>query len=443
MKGVTIVKKTLLLFKRLPVSSVMILLFAAIVSVIICALQASKEEKMRNYEETYKTVPITVTVTDPSETNTDIFLIASWVYDLFAEQEPRKFYDVSAAKDFQEAVDIKCQEPSAEFSLAKYVKDIQVKMQQAIGTVNGQKIRNPLLYGISSISCDKQLLPENGCVITWKEGYDESVFLGDKPVCLIPSGMVEKYDNGSGEVILDFDNKSVGLERIDGKYQMVEKVLRYQSALKIVGTYTAGDELSIYCPVSIVKHVCSELNATPIILQLSATLADNSLLEEFREKASYCFLEPSPNAEETHWGCFVDSVYNELYRFAIHINDENLAEPAAILEESIKFNRTVTIMVVALSIFSGFLVGFLMIRHRKRDIILMRTVGESNAKVYFGFVLEQMICIILGIAIGGAFYRWNPMDKLAIFAIAYFVALSFALVIFMSKKLIKNVKEDE
>ena len=116
---------------------------------------------------------------------------------------------------------------------------------------------------------------------------------------------------------------------------------------------------------------------------------------------------------------------------------------AAILEDSIKFNRTVTLVVVALSAVSGFLVGFLMIRRRKREILLMRMVGESNARVYAGFALEQMICIILGIAVGGAYYNWNPINKLAIFAVAYFVALSFALVIFMSKKLINNVKEDE
>ena len=54
-----------------------------------------------------------------------------------------------------------------------------------------------------------------------------------------------------------------------------------------------------------------------------------------------------------------------------------------------------------------------------------------------------MICIILGIVIGGAYYNWNPMDKLIIFAVVYFVALTLALVIFMSKKLINNVKEDE
>jgi len=101
------------------------------------------------------------------------------------------------------------------------------------------------------------------------------------------------------------------------------------------------------------------------------------------------------------------------------------------------------VLVVILSVISGFLIGFLMIRRRKRDIILMRTVGESNFRLYIGFVLEQMICVILGIAVGGAYYKWNPMDKLILFAIVYFVALTLALAIFMSKKLINNIKEDE
>ena len=163
---------------------------------------------------------------------------------------------------------------------------------------------------------------------------------------------------------------------------------------------------------------------------------------------SLCFLEPDPNAKRTSWNVKIDiglpmRISEKSYPYALDIDDNHLFDLAAILEDSIKFNRTVTLIVVALSAVAGFLVGFLMVRRRKRDILLMRMVGESNARVYAGFALEQMICIILGIAIGGAYYKWNPMDKLAIFAIAYFVALSFALVIFMSKKLIKNVKEDE
>ena len=158
-------------------------------------------------------------------------------------------------------------------------------------------------------------------------------------------------------------------------------------------------------------------------------------------------MDPAQKDEEIPWGMVLynrsEEYTNPYYRYAMDINDEHLAELAAILEESIKFNRTVTLIVVVLSVISGFLVGFLMVRRRKRDIMLMRMVGESNARVYVGFALEQMICIILGIVIGGAYYNWNPINNLVIFAVAYFVALSLALVIFMSKKLINNVKEDE
>ena len=159
-------------------------------------------------------------------------------------------------------------------------------------------------------------------------------------------------------------------------------------------------------------------------------------------------MDPAQKDEEIPWGIALinrskrECIYDN-YRYAIDINDENLFELTAILEDSIKFNRTVTVFVVILSAVSGFLVGFLMIRRRKKDILLMRTVGESNFRLYIGFVLEQMICILLGIAIGGAYYNWNPIKNLGIFAVVYFVALSFALAIFMSKKLLTSVKEDE
>ena len=125
------------------------------------------------------------------------------------------------------------------------------------------------------------------------------------------------------------------------------------------------------------------------------------------------------------------------------INDENLFSLKDILEKSIKFNRTVTVIIVVLSVISGFLVGFLMIRSRKRDIILMRTVGESNLRVYIALALEQMMCIILGVIIGGAFNLWRPIGNLAAFVVVYLVGLSLSLVIFLNKKLLTSIKEDE
>ena len=60
------VKKTLKRIMRAPVPGVAILLFAAIISVIICALQESNEEELRNAEGVWNSIPITVTITDTS-----------------------------------------------------------------------------------------------------------------------------------------------------------------------------------------------------------------------------------------------------------------------------------------------------------------------------------------------------------------------------------------
>ena len=450
--------KTLKHLKRAPVRAVAVLLFATMITMIICTLQASNEAEVQHYEEAYQSVPVTVTVTAPSGSDPTRYYIRRWVLDIFTDEEPVKFYDVSFAKDFYEAAEQMPEQPTAVLSLSEYVKGIQMKLSQHITTINGTSYDRgswAYLIGMTSLSCEEQLLPEYGCEITWYEGYDESIFDGDEPVCLIPESKATKrfYDNGNGEIDLYFvgyGGETVprldenGEQVIINGYPMFDLVkTEYNCSLKIAGTYTAGDEKSIYCSIPILKQVCNELNMEPNVDGISATLADNRRLAEFKEKARACFLEPSPATEQIRWGFFANNEYNEFYDYVLDINDDNLFDLSAILEDSIKFNRTVTLIVVALSAVAGFLVGFLMIRRRKRDILLMRMVGESNARVYVGFALEQMICIVLGIALGGAYYSWHPVDKLALFAIVYFVALTLALVIFMSKKLIRNIKEDE
>ncbi len=455
------IKKTLKNLKRAPVRAVVVLLFAAVISMIICALQESNEAELQNYEEVWQSVPITVTVTDPKGVNDGDLLIDSWVLDLFEREEPIKIYDASNYENYDDSWDFFITEVPVELSLSEYVKDVQIFANLPISTINGKNYTSAsgttMLHGITSIHCDKQLLPEYGCEITWFDGYDESIFSGNEQLCIVPEGMIENYDNnGNVELYLKGQSQKP-VVRVDENGEIVREdgipvidmpKTEYNCTLKIVGTYTEGDGKSIYCPSDIIRQVYDELEKIIIVRSLSATLKDNRRLDEFREKMSVCFLEPKPDGKKTSWNAKIDTglatKYTEKsYTYALDINDNNLLDLSAILEDSIKFNRTVTVFVVILSVISGFLVGFLMVRRRKRDIMLMRMVGESNARVYAGFALEQMICITLGIVIGGAYYNWNPINNLAIFAVAYFIALSLALVIFMSKKLIKNIKEDE
>ena len=445
------IKKTLKRLKRAPIPAIAVLLFAAVVSVIVCTLHASNEAELRNYEDAYRSVPVTVTVSALEREDGRKTVLQPWIPDLFTGRSPVEMVDVSAAKDYAEQSELLNQTEPTQDSLAEYVKDVNIRVSQRIYTVNGKNFTSAagtcMLVGLTSLSSDKQLLPEYGCEIKWYEGYDESIFYGEELVCLIPEGKATTryYDNGSGEAELYFFQRL--MQSVNGGPSVEVSRDEYNCTLKIVGTYTAGDELSIYCPYPIVEQVFNELNRSMPIDSISATVADNMRLEEFREKASFFFTDPAQNAQVVPWGVFLFNRSNEyhhnFYDSAIDIADENLLDMSAILKDSIKFNRTVTLIVVALSVVSGFLVGFLMIRRRKRDIILMRTVGESNLRLYLGFAFEQMICIILGVVIGGAYNMWKPIDKLLIFAIVYFVALSLALMIFMSKKLLTTVKEDE
>ena len=321
--------KVLKRIKCTPGRTIMVILLATVFSVIICTLHQSNEEELQHYEETRRAIPITISVTEVSLTHISTHSLQNWVYDIFTKRSPVRFVSLSDGITYKQ------------LSLNEYVKDVQVKMQQLIHMINGKTFKNPLLYGLTSLSCEKMLLPENGCVIAWQEGYDEKVFEGNDPVCIVPAGALTDYDNGSGKVVLDFLG-SAKYTVIKGEVINHERT-KTQCTLKIVGTYTSGDGKSIYCPLSIVELVYSELDVKPSVCSLSATLADNNRLEEFREKMKFCFLEASSEKNNIEWGYIVYGFKNEFYPYALDIDDNNLFDLAAILEDSIKFNRTVTL----------------------------------------------------------------------------------------------------
>ena len=102
-----------------------------------------------------------------------------------------------------------------------------------------------------------------------------------------------------------------------------------------------------------------------------------------------------------------------------------------------------TALVFVLTAGAGFLIGFLMVRSRKRDIDLMRTMGTSNGLIYLSFAAEQMLCLIVGTAAGAATYTWQPLIPLVIFMGIYFAGLSAALIIFLRSNLLTAIKKDE
>ena len=392
----------------MPFSAISVLLFSTVISIIICALHASNEAEISNYEEVYRTIPVEVTVTNLMGTKSDDLEAPRWVLDVFTGENILPVL------------------------LDTYVKDLQIMSSHIAYLANEMNLETNL-KGITSCFCDPLLQSENGCEIVWHDEYNETVFRGEEMLCIIPEGK-SILDNGNGEVELEV----LSAVSHEGSSEDFTKS-KYKCTLKIVGTYIGGDGVSIYCPYIVVENIYKILGEELKLDALSATLVDNELLNEFRNLKAYWFVEASLLGQQVYWGRMG---YN-YYPYALVIDDYILQKTANILEDSIRFNRACTAIVFVLSAVAGFLIGFLMIRNRKREIMLMRTVGESNLGVYFGFVIEQMMCILLGIIIGGAFNLWRPVDKLLIFALIYYVGLTVALCVFLRKNLLITIKEDE
>lgn len=395
------IRQTLRRILRSPVPALAVLLFAAALSAVLCGLQRANDLEQQRYEETLQTIPVHAVMTNLTGTS---------------------FVDLEIPWDLAEVF----VDPDA---LGKYVTDLQMVCKYGL---SGQ-FYNKTLVGITSTALSPELWPENGTYIQWKEGYDESIFAGTDStesdlVCLVPQSVAEKLEGGGEESFIDVE--FVGLHHISRK--------EYSFRMKVIGTYW-GDDRYIYCPFDVCHRVYQKLDGYLVVESFRATLKDNKKLEEFRAASKEWFAEPNPFGEKTPCNLFTYTSFP----YALTIKDELLQTAAKALRNRILTNRVCTVIVQCLSAAAGFLIGYLMIRTRKREIALMRALGTSGFRIYFGFALEQMVCYGLGIAAGGIVNLWNPAHRLGILAAIYFAGLSVSLVVMLRKNLLTTVKEDE
>lgn len=387
------IRQTLRRILRSPVPALAVLLFAAALSAVLCGLQRANDLEQQRYEEILQTIPVHIVVTNLTGTATTDLGISNTFSELFTDPD----------------------------ALGMYVSDLQMVCKYVMA---GQ-FSNKTLVGITSTALSPELWPENGTYIKWNEGYGESVFSGSDLVCLVPQSVAEKLEGGGEGSFIDADFNRWGADK-------------YSVKLKIVGTYIGGDS-NIYCPFEVCKEVYKKLEGFLQVESIRATLRNNNDLEELRTISKQWFAEPSPFGEKTpcNWHGFT------FFPYALSIKDELLQAAAKALRNSILTNRVCTVIVQCLSAAAGFLIGYLMIRTRKREIALMRALGTSGFRIYFGFALEQMVCYGLGIAAGGIVNLWNPAHRLGILAAIYFAGLSVSLVVMLRKNLLTTVKEDE
>lgn len=414
-------------FRRTPLHVLGVFLFAAILSAALCYLRIASEAEVERYHETYQKVPVTVSITDLSGTIDNALNIDNRSVNAFLEETKLGKYFT----DIQMVV-----QHNATLAQTRAEKEEEAHMTEE-EKIAAEMKRICVLIGAHSTELLPELWEESDCVINWKEGYDESIFSREEKICLVPEGMQTQRSSITGEeiIVLEFEDSNGSLQ--SSLQTNKKKTIQFQ--LTVVGTYT-GNSQAIYCPFYAGQLLFQILNE-PLRCQVAhGVLKDNNNLETLRSVSKQWFAEPNPLGEETTW---TDGNITGTYSFALRINDYLLKQAATTMETSIAINRLCAVLVLCLSAGAGFLIGFLTVRSRKREIALMRTLGKSHGRIYLGFALEQMLCVALGVAVGGAYGLWNPADQLGILAGVYFVGLTFALVIFLHTNLLSSIKEDE
>lgn len=385
---------------RRPLLPAVVLCFTAILAAALCGLHATNVAEQKNFEEIYRTVPVTLTVTNLTGERSTNLEAERWVHSQF----------------------------TCSYDLGDYITDVNVKMSQNIHTmqINGEYGHCKELVGITSLESDVDLLQGGDQVIVWKDGYDASILRSGDMVCIVPEGVVSEAEKPPKYVDL----------RIKSHLNLLNPY--YDCKLKIVGTHSLDSNV-IYCPFSVVGTAKDRVHAMWLIDSISGTLADNYKLDEMWSEASDWFVKPNPKGEKTPW----DYSWYTYYPYALVVDDSQLVAASEALENSIKINRQSTLAVFAISVVTSFFVGFLAVRQRKRDIALMRTIGTGNGRIFLRFLFELMLCAVLGTALGGAFFLWTPIKRLLIFVCIYFVGLSIALLIFLHTNLLSTMREDE
>lgn len=407
---------------RQPVVTLAVVLFAAVLTVVLCYLHKAGEEEMRSFEETYASVPVFFKVTDldgskvplTDLTGEQVAInsgIKGWVVDLFTERglQPNLSPYVEEMH-IRVSVDVKWTEPDPK------------RPNHPIGIV-----RNDVAVGITSTYVAQELTEGWGGKIYWNEGYDESVLNTQELVCLVPESMKDKTElDLMFYCYIDSDRGALVLKS-------------HNDVLKVAGYYVDPGNTRIYCPYPVMQKAFAHMGVSKRIEELGAILNDNSKINQLKEDAALWFAQPNPMGEKTEWGRFG----YEYFFYALDIDDTMLTNLETNMKNSMRLNALASAVVFILSAGAGFLTGFLVIRSRKREIALMRTMGGSQVAIYGELALEQLACIAVGILLGGSYTLWQPIGRLALFGGVYYVGLTVALLIFLRRNLMTTIKEDE
>jgi len=214
--------------------------------------------------------------------------------------------------------------------------------------------------------------------ITWQEGYDITALEGDARVCLAPRSL--ELELGETVTLL-----------LGGEYR------KLHMELTVVGLYgkeyRSADELDVYyCPLTAMEDFLREnqQEITYNILEMELQKLDR--LGDFKTQMTELGLEKG-SARLT-------------------VNDALLQQVTAKFRQHIRLLNTLLPVLLTIVAGIGFGLSFLLLRGRKREAAVLRSLGTRRMQVFGMFLSETTLQALLGTLLGGGL-AWAALGKTA------------------------------
>ncbi len=243
-----------------------------------------------------------------------------------------------------------------------YYQDEYIKNVRAVAKVNLFSPSDFTMFCIMSPDSAPAFTEVEGGKMTLFEGWDESVFMSDQEVCVIPVGYPCEED------------------------YLEIRTADFTKRLKIIGTHT-GPGNGFYCPFYTMR-VNDGITTTLFVDSCSFEIRETRLLEEARKSLYEVFVKPDINNAPS------------AMTFGLRIEDGIFQRTMAEIRGNI---RTLQILLPALLLIGGavgFFAAYLSTQSRLREYAVMRCLGMTRGKIFMAAFEEHLVLALAGAALG-------------------------------------------
>lgn len=240
-----------------------------------------------------------------------------------------------------------------------------------------------VLHFITAPDASSLLSAVNGVTISFAEGWDESAFFTEEPVCLVSEYMMTFQENGEAYVLLQMEEQ--------------EKM-----QLKVIGTFSGGSVNDVFCPFYMPWP--DGLSHSFSVKSCSFDILDNRKLEESKELLYTYFTEPK--------------LTNPIggIEYGLMVQDEVFLKTVEEIRSNISMLHLLLPVLTILCCAIGFFSSSLAIRSRNREFAVMRCLGMKRIAVFALVFEEQAVLALCGAVVGlcGGLLLVRQLDGMAL-----------------------------